>query len=158
MHICAATPLFCCFCFTFQVVDLHWFPPLALQMEARQLNMQPEEGDKDLWHPHPFAAIFVSAMIFIFLSFENYFTNLIRGQFSARSYRNVACLTPDLLLYFHRTPYCPFSLLFPQKPSENCNKTQLRVGREWNAQRQTNLSLLSICWPRWSVFLPACTL
>lgn len=39
MHICTATlicaaPLLCGLCFTFQVVDLHWFAPFALQMEA----------------------------------------------------------------------------------------------------------------------------
>lgn len=35
---------------------------------------------------------------------------------------------------------------------------KLRVGREWTALRQTNLSLLSICWPRHPLFFFLLTL
>lgn len=58
-------------------------------------------------------------------------------------------------LYFHSTLYCPFCLS-SQRPSENSNKRpQLRVGWEWTAQRQTNLSLLCICWPQHSCCFPS---
>lgn len=68
-------------------------------------------------------------------------------------------MTPGLLLYFHSTLSPVLFCLSSQRPSENSNKKpQLRVGREWTAQRQTNLSLLCICWPQRSLFFFSLTL
>lgn len=61
-------------------------------------------------------------------------------------------------IFPQHTLHCPFCLS-SQQPSENSNKRpQLRVGWEWTAQRQTNLSLLWICWPQHSLFFFSLTL
>lgn len=50
-----------------------------------------------------------------------------------------------------------FSVSLHRNNQKNSNKT-LRVGWEWTAQRQTNLSLLCICWPRHLLFFFSLTL
>lgn len=78
-----------------------------------------------------------------------------RWYHTADIYSELQCMTPGPPTIFpQHTLFSPsFLSLSSQKPSENGNKKpQLRVGWEWTALRQTNLSLLCICRPQHSLF------